>query len=244
LIIIHPMNRKFLALIAALVCFPVAHSHAQAPAPPAAGLQVRAVLHDPLQPLTDLYVTGQGGTLAKVNLVVEGIGEPQAVTPVNGSLVFYTSDQVNTANPKEHLAATAVIPAGARRLIALVVAVPGATPPYRMMLIEDSARAFPLGEARVVNLTPVDFAMEVGEHKIGLASGKVTRVPPVLKVNEFNQAQTNFFYRKGETWEAFTERQMQYLDSIRRVFLIYSSPGAVQPEVRTISDYDTPAAGQ
>jgi len=236
------MNRKFLALSAALACLATTHSHAQEPAAPPAGLQVRAVLHDPLQPLTELYVGAPGGSVTKLNLVVEGLGEPQAVTPVNGALVLYTSDQVNAASPKDNLAATAAIPAGARRLIALVVAAPGATPPYRMMLIDDSARAFPLGESRVVNLTPVDFAMEVGEHKIGLASGKVTRVPPVVKVNEFNQAQTNFFFRKGESWEAFTERQMQYLDSIRRIFLIYSSPGAVQPEVRTISDYDSPGA--
>lgn len=203
---------------------------------------VRAVLHDPLKPVTELFVGSPGGGVMPLNLVVEGLGEPQPVAPVNGSLMIYSSDQVDASKPKEGLAATAKIPAGARRMIALIVATPGATPPYQMMLIDDSPKAFPPGESRVVNLTPRDFALEAGEHKVGLSSGKVTNVPPVKKVNEFNQAQTNFYYRKGEAWEAFTERQMQYLDSMRRVFLIFSAPGAVQPEVRTIVDYSVDAA--
>jgi hypothetical protein len=235
------MIRKFLKHAAILALAATNASNAQEPGGPSGALMVRAVLHDPLQPLTELFTAAPGGAVGKLNLAVEGLGDPQPVTPVNGSLVIYTSDQVDPSNPKASLAATAPIPAGARRLIALIVAAPGATPPYRMMLIDDSAKGFPTGESRVVNLTPVDFALEVGEHKIGLASGKVTRVPPVKSVNEFNQAQTNFFYRRGEAWEAFSERQMQYLDEMRRIFLIYSTPGAVQPEVRTIVDYAAPA---
>jgi hypothetical protein len=203
------------------------------------GLQVRALLHDPVRPLTEFFLADAGGGLVKLNLALEGLGEPQVATPVSGTLAIYTSADARPAqNPKEHLAATAQVPAGANRLIMVIApAPPDTNPPYRMVLLDDSPRAFPPGESRVVNMTPVDFALEVGEHKVGLAAGKITRVPPVTRVNEFNQAQTNFYFRRGETWEPFTERQMQYLDEMRRLFLIYATPGAVQPEVRTVIDH-------
>ena len=61
-------------------------------------------------------------------------------------------------------------------------------------------------------------------------------MPPVTKVNEFNMAQTNFFYQQGEAWVVFTERQLQYLDASRRLFIIHSTPGALQPTITTIVD--------
>jgi hypothetical protein len=61
-------------------------------------------------------------------------------------------------------------------------------------------------------------------------------VPPVTKVNEFNMAQTNFFYQQGEAWVVFTERQLQYLDASRRLFIIHATPGALQPTITTIVD--------
>lgn len=34
----------------------------------------------------------------------------------------------------------------------------------------------------------------------------------------------------------FTERQLQYLDAYRRIFIIHITPGAIQPAVTTIVD--------
>ena len=66
--------------------------------------------------------------------------------------------------------------------------------------------------------------------------GKITKVPPVRKVNEFNMAQTNFYYQRDESWVAFTERQLQFLDACRRLFIIDATPGALSPRVTTIVD--------
>jgi hypothetical protein len=55
-------------------------------------------------------------------------------------------------------------------------------------------------------------------------------------VNDFNMAQTNFFYKEADQWVAFTERQLQYLDSTKRIFLIYLTPGSMQPFVTTLVD--------
>ena len=210
---------------------------AQADAP-ARSIQIRTVLHDPAQPSAVLFVPSQGGSLAKLNLASEGLTDPQVASVVNGSLSLFSSAVVDPKDPNAKLSATTKVPAEMSRMIVLVVpAAKGTTPPYRMLILDDSAKAFGKGESRVVNLTPVEFAMEVGDAKIRIPAANVTPVPRITKLNEFNQAQTNFYYKEGESWAVFSERQLQYIDTIRRIFLISTTPGAVQPDIRTIVDY-------
>jgi len=105
-----------------------------------------------------------------------------------------------------------------------------------MIIIDDSAKVFPKGESRALPLVTVETAIQAGEHRLSIHPGKITNVPPVRKVNEYNLAQTNFYYKQGESWVPFTERQLQYLDAFRRVFIIHVTPGAIQPSVTTIVD--------
>jgi hypothetical protein len=49
-------------------------------------------------------------------------------------------------------------------------------------------------------------------------------------------AQTNFYYKDSDQWIPFTERQLQFLDSTKRIFLIYLTPGSTQPFVTTLVD--------
>jgi hypothetical protein len=82
----------------------------------------------------------------------------------------------------------------------------------------------------------VELAVEAGEHKVPIRPGIITRIPPVKNVNEYEMAQTNFYYQEKDSWVVFTERQLQYNDVSRRIFIIYATPGAVQPTVATIFD--------
>ncbi len=85
----------------------------------------------------------------------------------------------------------------------------------------------------------METAIQAGEHRLPVNPGKFTKVPPVTKVNEYNMAQTNFYYQQGGSWVAFAERQLQYLDACRRLFIIHATPGALQPTVTTIVDTKT-----
>lgn len=203
----------------------------------AAMFPIRAVLHDPVNPAAELYLPDQTGQIVKLKLVAEGLSEQQIAVPVNGSLVLYNKAVVDRQNPAASLAASARITDGMKR--ALVVVVPnkaGASPAYRMLLIDDSPGAFPGGESRVVNMAGFDAALEAGEHKLPLKSAQITRVPEVTKCDEFNMAQTNFYFKDGEAWTPFTERRLQYLKEFRRIFLVYLTPGSTQPFVTTIVD--------
>jgi hypothetical protein len=55
-------------------------------------------------------------------------------------------------------------------------------------------------------------------------------------------AQTNFFYKKEQEWTVFTERKIQYLDAIRRIFIVYVTPEALQPSADSITDTTSPTA--
>ena len=204
---------------------------------PSTPLQIRSVLHDPVHPVADLYLPDQTGTVVKLKLVAEGLSEVQTSLPLNGSLVLYNTDKVDPKNPAASLAASVRIPPDTKRAIIVVIpGPPAAKPAYRMVLINDSQATFPRGESRVLSLLPVDTAIRAGEHNLPVPAGKIAHVPPVKKVNAFNMAQTNFYYKDGTEWVPFTERQLQYLDAFRRIFIVHVTPGATQPFVTTIVD--------
>jgi hypothetical protein len=200
-------------------------------------LQIRAVLQDPAHPEAKFFVGKVSEPLLPLKLAEEGLTESQKVATENGSLNLFSSATVDKTNPLASLAATVKVPVGPSRLIVIIVpGAPGATPPYRMVVLDDAPTSFPWGESKAVNLTPVDFALEVGDQKLLLPGGKITAIPKVTKLDEYYRAQTNFYYKQADQWVVAAERQMQYVDTLRRVFVIYKTPDALAPDVRTLVD--------
>ena len=135
------------------------------------------------------------------------------------------------------VAASVKLPPNVKRAIIVISPAPAGTKPaYRMDLIDDSAPAFPKGESRIISLVPMEASIEVGEHKLTIRPGEITRLPAVTKVNEYNMAQTSFSYKEGDTQANFSDRQLQYLDGFRRIFIVHPTPNGSQPSVTTIVD--------
>lgn len=219
-------------------------AHAQEAGPPAA-LRIRAVLHDPARPNAELFYTNETGAVTPLDFKPQNLSDPLLVLPVNGSLVLYNKATIDPANPAASVAAKVKLPSNMKQAVVVVLPAPaGGKPGYRMVLIDDSGKTFPGGESRALSLVNVTTAIEAGEHKLPVHPGKITAVPPVKKVNDFNMAQTNFYYKHGEAWVAFAERQLQYIGASRRIFIIHATPGALQPTVTTIVDTVTAAQPQ
>jgi hypothetical protein len=229
------MIRKHSLSLLTILALPVA-GYAQNDAAPVP-VRIRAVLHDPVHPTAELFYPDQTGAVVKLDFQPQDLTRELLTLPVNGSLVLYDKAAIDPKNPAASLAATAKLPPDLKRAMVVVLPAPAGTKPaYRMVVIDDSAKAFPKGESRALPLVAVETAIQAGEHRLPIHPGKITRVPPVRKVNEFNMAQTNFYYRQGESWVPFTERQLQYLDAYRRIFIIHATPGALQPSITTIVD--------
>lgn len=219
-------------------------AHAQQAGPPAP-VRIRAVLHDPARPIAELFYTDKGGVVTPLDFRPQDLSEPLYILPVDGSLMLHDKATIDPANPAASLAASVKLPPDLKRAVVVVLPGPaGGKPAYRMVLIDDSEKAFPKGESRALSLIKVETAIQAGEHKLPVHPGKITAVPLVKKVDDFNMAQTNFYYKQGEAWVAFAERQLQYQEAVRRIFIIHATPGAVQPTVTTIVDTVTAAQPQ
>jgi hypothetical protein len=222
---------SILAVLGLSLALPAQEKDAAAP------VQIRAVLHNPANPVASLFFTDKSGAVVPLEFRPQDLTRPLFMLPTNGSLVLHDKASVNPKNPAASMAASIKLPPGLKRAIVVILpAPPNKKPAYQMLLIDDSEKAFPGGESRALALLNVECAMQAGEHKLPVKPGSITRVPPVRKVDDFNMAQTNFYYQQGESWVAFAERQLQFLDATRRIFIIHATPGAQQPTVTTIVD--------
>jgi hypothetical protein len=200
-------------------------------------VMIRAVLHDPVKPNADLFYPDPSGALSQIIFRPQDLTQPLLMLPVNGTLVLYDKATIDPENPAASLAASVILPPNTKRAIVIILPAPAnAKPTYRMVLLDDSEKAFPHGESRALSLINVETAIQAGEHKLPINPGKITAVPRVQKVNEFHMAQTNFYYQQGGAWVAFAERQLQFLNASRRIFIIHATPGALQPTITTIVD--------
>ena len=204
-------------------------------------IQIRAVLHDPVNPTAEFFLTDNTGAVVKLELRPQDLSRPQVTLAVNGSLVLYNKAVIDPEKPDANLAASCKIPPNTKRGVVVILPTPGGSKAsYRMVFLDDSAKAFPRGESRILTLIPLEVAIEAGEHKLPIHPGAIANLPAVKKVNEYHMAQTNFYFKQGEVWTAITERQLQYLDDVRRIFIVHVTPGALLPVVTTIIDTTTP----
>jgi hypothetical protein len=216
---------------------------AAAQQPAATKLRLRAVLHDPVNPYAELYLRDAAGGMVRLNLAMEGLTDPQTVALDGGNLRVFSSATIDPAKPLANLAATVAVAADVKQAIVfLFPAGADAKPPYKMMVLNDAPAAFPKGETRVLNMTRLQLAMKAGEHAAKLPPAAVTAVPKVTKLNDLNQAQTEF-YRQGEAatdWILLAERPMQFTNGVRNIILIYQMPNVEEPQLRTLIDTGTP----
>jgi hypothetical protein len=204
-------------------------------------IQIRAVLQDPMKPTADLFVCDSSGSIVQLELRPKDLSSPLVVQTINDSIILYDKPTGDPHKTGSNLAATCKVPAGSKT--GVIIILPSAVdtkPAYRVVFIDDSAKAFPKGESRILTLLPVEVAIEAGEHKLPIRPGEITRLPPVKKVDEFNLAQTNFYFKKQEVWSVFIERQLQFADKVRRIFIVHRTPGALDPTVSTILDASKP----
>ena len=228
------MIAKLLAITTVAALSLMVHAQEKEVAVP---VMIRAVLHDPVKPNANLFYPDKSGALNQLIFRPQDLSAPVSMLPVNGTLVLYDKAAIDPENPAASMAASVALPPNLKRAIVIILPGPASgKPAYRMVLLDDSVTAFPPGESRVLSLINTETAIQAGEHKLPIHPGKFTAVPRVQKVNEFNMAQTNFYYQQAGAWVAFAERQLQFLNVTRRIFIIHATPGAIQPTVSTIVD--------
>jgi len=176
-------------------------------------------------------VKSQGGAATAIEWRAEGLSDPVKTMMDDNRLVIRTDTGA--------IAAEATVADGLTQVIVVLTPRPAGTAgtPFQMIVLEGAPKAFPFGTSKVVSYLGIETAIEAGEHRLRLPAGKISQVPAVKKLDEFNMAQVNFFLRDGEALVPFTERRLRFVDEIRRIFLVHATPGSQQPFVTTLVDY-------
>jgi len=229
------LAQNYTTLIAIFLLTALAHS--QEAKPSKASLSIRAFMHDPSSTAAQMYLKDEKGHMVKLNLTPEDLGMPQLTIPVDGSLILFNTAGVDPKNPESIVAAQVAVPKNMQRAIVIIIPGPAnSSPAYRMVLIDDSAEAFPPGASKVLTLVSFDTALEAGEHKVLCSPGKVTNVAAVKKLDPYNMAQTDFYFKENDAWTVFSECKMKYIDAYRQIFIAYIRPGSKAPELTTLID--------
>jgi len=198
-------------------------------------LTLRGYLHDPVNPAREPFVFKEpeksGGKATPVVWRADNLSDFIKVRAVENTLFLHL--------PGGQMAARITVAENIKRGILIVApsSAPGAGTPYRTVLIDDDPALFPYGTAKVLNMTGVEAAVEAGEHRILLPSGKISTIPEILKAGDGVMVQTNFYVKKDDNWMPVTERRLEYSKRLRRVYFIYTTPGSRRPPfVRTLLD--------
>jgi len=202
-------------------------------------IEIRAVLQDPMNPGAAFQVQIAPTVFDKLQLVAEGLSVAMKISVTDNTVALYgpKAGDPKTGPP---LVANAVVAPGVERCLLVIVPEPaGSKLPYHLVVLDDTGKAFPFGESRVVNLTDVALGMQAGATRLSLPAHSVSPLPLIKDVNEYHMGQTNFYAKSGngDQWMPFAERQVQYLETVRRISLIDVTPGAVAPTVRTVIDH-------
>jgi hypothetical protein len=220
------MKRLSLLLLATILAAPLAAQTRRE-------IELRAFLHDPVRPTARFQYPDKSGSLQPLALMVEGLSESCTASLVDDELLLH--DEAGAITARGRVAASCK-----RAAVIVLPAAAGSTLPYRLIAVNDAPATFPWGSSQVVSLLGVETALQAGEHRLALPAGRITAVPEVTKVDEFNMAQVNFHYREGQQWVPFTERRLQFVADIRRIFLVYATPGSQRPFVVTLVDQPPP----
>ena len=230
--------RNFIAVLIGSLC-PLA---AQAQDEAIRKVTIRAFLNQSTPAAGGLFVHDSPNSLTALDLTRGELPAGQMVALIDGKLTLFNTSSMDPQKLKGGVVGAVSVPPSIDHAIAIIQPRGDGKPGYGVVLIDDSFSAFPRGESRVVSFTTFPTALQVGEHKIPAASGKITKVPVVKKVDAYNMAQTNFYYKRETAWIPFSESKLKYLDAYRQVFICSVRAGGKSPMLTTLIDDSKPPA--
>ena len=140
--------------------------------------------------------------------------------------------------------AVATIPSNVRAAILIFVPAPKSGKsalPWRVILIEDSAKNFPDGGVFVANFHNDDIRFVIGEHRGALHPAKTKGYAMPSKRDTFNMAPVIFEFLNGDKWRTGNESALRFLPGMRYLIFAYTDPTSKRPRINTYQDFESVA---
>ena len=221
----------------------VAQEPAPAPAPAQAeqGLRVRGLSFALTTAPTEVYAhdaaspPGIPGTKVDVK---NYLNHEFNLLPIKGKgIVFTKSSDPGSVKDNASVLAKASLPDNFRSGILMFLPGTGAagTPAYRILVVEDTVRAFPRGSFKVMNLSPTTLRIQLEKETFEFKGGemKLIEKPPV---NDSNASGMRAFAQVGNQWQKVGAGIWPNPGSKRVIQVAFENPNTKQLEIRGIRD--------
>lgn len=109
------------------------------------------------------------------------------------------------------------------------------SPPFRILPIDDSTKAFPRGSLKVVNLSSKPFRLMLEKQKFDLRAGSIQTIedPPT---GERNASAMHAFTLEGDKWQRVGAGLWPHPGTKRVLQIAYLDPSSKQLQIRGIRD--------
>jgi len=136
-------------------------------------------------------------------------------------------------------AATATIPPNMKAAILVFIVAEKAPDalPWRVFVLEDSAKNFPDGGAFVTNFHTNDIRCDIGGTKVTLHPEEFHGFARPEPRDAFNMAPVVFEFLQDDTWRIASESMLRFLPGMRYLIFAYLDPATVRPRITTFQDF-------
>ncbi|MEP4078410.1 hypothetical protein [Haloferula sp.] len=218
-------------LVTLLILLFPAVGHSQNTSGEARQVQCRFLIFGGVDKPKLVNATGPKDSTVPCPLSASKISDPVSCV-AKGNKIKFTSEGEGTP------LAIASIPSGVRAAILIFVPQSKDTSlPWKVILIEDSAKNFPDGGAFVANFHGDNIRFIIGEHKGALRPAQTQGYARPENRDSFNMAPVIFEFRQKDKWRKGNESALRFLPGIRYLIFAYTDPKSKRPKINTYQDF-------
>lgn len=187
-------------------------------------------LDPPAADFVNIHCAGKDGAFTKVTPALSVSGAAVACPVDEAGTVTFTK-----IDAPEPVVATGSVPAGVKDAIFFLWKDPRpaeGAPPYRLLAVDEGAKAVPNGGSFVANLGDSPARITLGDAAHDLAAGQSTVVPRPAGRDEHNMASLLIESEMAGKWSRLKDALMRYAEADRYFILLVPAGEGKRPAVK------------
>ncbi|MFK7912021.1 MAG: hypothetical protein AB8F34_15680 [Akkermansiaceae bacterium] len=169
---------------------------------------------------------------SKTRLYTSAYSDPITLKLTGSELGIALPSQDTEKHPNGYrIFARTNLPQGGRHL-AIFLPTNNIEKPYRLIILDESEKAFPMGSTLVYNLSNTDFRITLGERAETIKPLKRTTIPLPKKTNKLRQATVRTYFKDNtKKWVVINSTVWKTSEKLRGLAIAYIHPLNNKPVV-------------
>ncbi|WOO40626.1 hypothetical protein [Rubellicoccus peritrichatus] len=168
---------------------------------------------------------------------------PERMMLRDNQAIFVMEDGLSAdgVSPKFRVVARTTVPSSVSQvLFVFLPAEKNASEPYKLIALQDDPKAFPYGNVRLLNLSPVPVRFHLGEQAGAKAKtvkpGGIEMVDRVQQVDDYNMYQVRIEFQGRKGFVPISSTRWKAADRKRDLAITYFDPDTKRPLVNVYKD--------